>query len=305
MASDISNIIKEELANTLEQLLSKTSKVEEVVEADISEFETSQSVEVSVKFDFQDITTSWKFFVPTIAATKFEYYMLGGMGDLKEHIDDEITDAVNEIISNVCGSMSTASNAQGFDDLGSVKFEVQGSEIVDSSRLSESVNLYKFLLSMDDEKLPILVSFDDIIIPFIASITGKESAPAPASSAAPSASMPTANNIGMPTHGTSDSASSLLALLGEESVDNLKLLFNIKLKLSVRLGTKIFLLKDILKWDIGEIIELEQMVNEPLEILVNGIKIGEGEAVIVEGKFGLKIRNIGNDSSVLSQIGLG
>ena len=30
--------------------------------------------------------------------------MLGGMGDLKEHIDDEITDAVNEIVSNICGS---------------------------------------------------------------------------------------------------------------------------------------------------------------------------------------------------------
>lgn len=34
------------------------------------------------------------------------------------------------------------------------------------------------------------------------------------------------------------------------------------------------------------------MVNEPLEILVNGIKIGEGEAVIVEGKFGLKVKKI-------------
>ena len=47
-------------------------------------------------------------------------------------------------------------------------------------------------------------------------------------------------------------------------------------------------MKDILRWDVGEIIELEQMVNEPLEILVNGVKIGEGEAVIVEGKLDLK-----------------
>ncbi len=308
MASDISNIIKEELANTLEQLLSKTSKVEEVSVADISEFETSQSVEVSVKFDFKDISTSWKFFVPTISATKFEYYMLGGMGDLKEHIDDEITDAINEIISNVCGSMSTASNAQSFDDLGSVKFEVQSSEIVDSSRLSESSNVFKFLLSMDDEKLPVLISFDDIIVPFISSITGNAPEITATDTSMPSSDsgMPAVGNVGsMPTANVSDSASSLLALLGEESVDNLKLLFNIKLKLSVRLGTKLFLLKDILRWDIGEIIELEQMVNEPLEILVNGNKIGEGEAVIVEGKFGLKIRSIGTDASVLSQIGLG
>jgi len=302
LASDLSNIIKDELANTLEQLLSKTSKVEEVVEANVSEFDASQSVEVRVKFEFKDISTSWVFFVPTIAATKFEYFMLGGMGDLKEHIDDEITDAVNEIISNVCGSMSTASNAQGFDDLGSVKFEVQGNEIVDSSKLSEASNLYKFLLSMDDEKLPVLISFDKIILPFISAITGNEQIPDTSNAQVVTAATP----MGVaPAAATSDSASSLLALLGEESVDNLKLLFNIKLKLSVRLGTKLFLLKDILRWDIGEIIELEQMVNEPLEILVNGVKIGEGEAVIVEGKFGLKIRNIGNDASVLSQIGIG
>ena len=79
----------------------------------------------------------------------------------------------------------------------------------------------------------------------------------------------------------------------------------IKLKLSVRLGTRIFLLKDILRWDVGEIIELEQMVNEPLDILVNGVKIGEGEAVIVENKFGLKIRSIGDEASRLSQIKMG
>ena len=29
-----------------------------------------------------------------------------------------------------------------------------------------------------------------------------------------------------------------------------------------------------MRWDVGEIIELEQMVNEPLEILINGVKIG-------------------------------
>ncbi len=73
---------------------------------------------------------------------------------------------------------------------------------------------------------------------------------------------------------------------------NLELLYNVRLKLSVRLGTKVVLLKDILRWDVGEIIELEQMVNEPLEILINGVKIGEGEAVIVEGKFGLKIKKM-------------
>jgi flagellar motor switch protein FliN/FliY len=94
-------------------------------------------------------------------------------------------------------------------------------------------------------------------------------------------------------------AASVLSLLGVESTENLKLLFNVKLKLSVRLGTKTFLLKDIVNWDIGHIIELEQMVNEPLDILINGTKVGEGEAVIVEGRFGIKIRTIGEKQLVL------
>jgi flagellar motor switch protein FliN/FliY len=85
----------------------------------------------------------------------------------------------------------------------------------------------------------------------------------------------------------------ILSLLGEESIDNLKLLLDIKFKLSVRLGTKTLLLKDVLTWDTGSIIELSQMVNEPLDILVNEVKIGEGEAVIVDNRFGIKIKSIG------------
>ena len=71
------------------------------------------------------------------------------------------------------------------------------------------------------------------------------------------------------------------------------MLFDIKMKLSVRLGTKVCLLRDVISWDIGEIIELSQMTNEPLDILVNGVIIGKGEAVIVDGKFGVKIKSIG------------
>jgi flagellar motor switch protein FliN/FliY len=98
LASDLSSFLKDELANTLEQLLSKKVIIDSVNESNAQDLEDSQCIEVSIKFDFADISSTWKFFIPTNTATKFEYFMLGGMGDLKEHIDDEITDAVNEII---------------------------------------------------------------------------------------------------------------------------------------------------------------------------------------------------------------
>lgn len=301
MASDLSNIIKDELANTLEQLLSKSSKIEEVKEANIDSLEASQCIEGNVKFDFKDTSTAWSFYVPTATATKFEYLMLGGMGDLKEHIDDEITDAVNEIISNICGSIATSINAQGFPDVSGIKNEMQGSSIVDCSSCKDKENVYEFIVSLDSEKFVIVIAFDEIILPFIGGITGNEVED----------SSPDMQNMGndiadAPRAEVAPAGveNSLASVLSDESTKNLKLLFDIKLKLSVRLGTKFFLLKDILGWDVGEIIELEQMVNEPLEVLINGIKIGEGEAVIVEGKFGLKIKNIGNSSSMLGQIGL-
>ena len=289
MASDLSNIFKEELSNTLEQLLSKSSQVEDVSSLISEEFEVTQLVECTVKFDFKGISSNIIFYVPTLTATKFEYLMLGGMGDLKEHIDDEITDAVNEIISNICGSFCTSTNAQGLADVGSIKSEVKSANVIDGSLLSSKSNLFKMTLSLENEKLAIIVTFDGIISPFFSSITGVVSENSEVKSSEVVA--PLSNNI----HLTQPSV---------QTPKNLELLYNIKLKLSVRLGTKVVLLKDILRWDVGEIIELEQMVNEPLEVLVNGVQIGVGEAVIVEGKFGLKIKKIGNEDFRLNQIGL-
>jgi flagellar motor switch protein FliN/FliY len=292
LASDLSNILKDELSNTLEQLLSKSSQVESINELNIENFASSQLIESMVKFDFNNISSTWSFFIPTISATKFEYLMLGGMGDLKEHLDDEITDAVNEIISNICGSICTSANAQGFADISSVKSSVISSTIKEHDILRSKNNAFEFIVSLDDEKLPLIISFDELFLPFLSSITGKENTSIPVIAVKKEESI------------DASGASSHMNINNIKTPKNLDLLYNVKLKLSVRLGTKIVLLKDILTWDVGEIIELEQMVNEPLEILVNGVKIGEGEAVIVEGKFGLKIKHIGNDNLKINQVGL-
>jgi flagellar motor switch protein FliN len=289
LASDLSNILKEELSNTLEQLLSKSSQVESIVPLAIENFDSTQMVQCTVKFDFKGVSSNINFYIPTLTATKFEYLMLGGMGDLKEHLDDEVTDAINEIVSNICGSFCTSVNAQGLSDIGSIKSEVKNSAIVEGASLSSQQNIYTMTLSLDSEKLAVVISFDGIVLPFFSSITGVVSS----DSEIKNEIAPVQNN-----------SNNSHAPHNVQLPKNLELLYNIKLKLSVRLGTKVVLLKDILRWDVGEIIELEQMVNEPLEILVNGVQIGVGEAVIVEGKFGLKIKKIGHEDFRLNQIGL-
>lgn len=288
MASDLSNVFKNELSNTLEQLLGKKAKISETKKLD-DIFESSSFIEADVKFDIKGLSSSIVFYIPTMSATKFEYLMLGGMGDLKEDIDDETTDAVNEIVSNICGSFCTASNAQGMPDIVGMKSEIKGTKKVEKSALSGK-EIYLFNISLEEDATPILISFEKTFSPFFSLITGvndeKPVVSTPAAPVAPTITQ-TQSIVGVPNPSK-----------------NLELLYNVRLKLSVRLGTKIVLLKDILRWDVGEIIELEQMVNEPLEILINGVKIGEGEAVIVEGKFGLKIKKIINEDLKLDKIGL-
>lgn len=288
MASDLSNVFKNELSNTLEQLLGKKAKISETKKLD-DIFESSSFIEADVKFDIKGLSSAIVFYIPTISATKFEYLMLGGMGDLKEDIDDETTDAVNEIVSNICGSFCTASNAQGMPDIVGMKSEIKGTKKVEKSALSGK-EIYLFNISLEEDATPILISFEKTFSPFFSLITGvNEEKPVVSTPTAPVAPAITQTQsiVGVPNPSK-----------------NLELLYNVRLKLSVRLGTKIVLLKDILRWDVGEIIELEQMVNEPLEILINGVKIGEGEAVIVEGKFGLKIKKIINEDLKLDKIGL-
>ncbi|MCT7496593.1 FliM/FliN family flagellar motor switch protein [Aliarcobacter cryaerophilus] len=288
MASDLSNVFKNELSNTLEQLLGKKAKISETKKLD-DIFESSSFIEADVKFDIKGLSSAIVFYIPTISATKFEYLMLGGMGDLKQDIDDETTDAVNEIVSNICGSFCTASNAQGMPDIVGMKSEIKGTKKVEKSALSGK-DIYLFNISLEEDATPILISFEKTFSPFFSLITGvndeKPVVSTPPAPAAPTITQ-TQSIVGVPNPSK-----------------NLELLYNVRLKLSVRLGTKIVLLKDILRWDVGEIIELEQMVNEPLEILINGVKIGEGEAVIVEGKFGLKIKKIINEDLKLDKIGL-
>jgi flagellar motor switch protein FliN/FliY len=288
LASDLSNVFKNELSNTLEQLLGKKAKISETKKLD-DIFDSSSFIEADVKFDIKGLSSAIVFYIPTISATKFEYLMLGGMGDLKEDIDDETTDAVNEIVSNICGSFCTASNAQGMPDIVGMKSEIKGTKKVEKSALSGK-DIYLFNISLEEDATPILISFEKTFSPFFSLITG-------VNDEKPVVSTPTA-----PVAPTITQTQSIVGVPNPSK--NLELLYNVRLKLSVRLGTKIVLLKDILRWDVGEIIELEQMVNEPLEILINGVKIGEGEAVIVEGKFGLKIKKIINEDLKLDKIGL-
>ena len=90
--------------------------------------------------------------------------------------------------------------------------------------------------------------------------------------------------------------------LNNEEMNNISLIMDVKLPVKVRIGKKKMLLKDVLNMDIGSVVELNQLANDPLEILVDNNVIAEGEVVIVDGNFGVQITTIGTRRERLAKL---
>ena len=87
-----------------------------------------------------------------------------------------------------------------------------------------------------------------------------------------------------------------------EEMRNIGLIMDVRLPIRVRIGSKRMLLKDVLTMDIGSVIELNQLANDPLEILIGDKVIALGEVVIIDGNFGIQITQIGSKRERLQQL---
>ncbi|MCI1633835.1 MAG: flagellar motor switch phosphatase FliY [Liquorilactobacillus nagelii] len=74
--------------------------------------------------------------------------------------------------------------------------------------------------------------------------------------------------------------------------DNLDLIMDVPLNLSVVLGRAEKSVRDILSFNSGSVVELNRLTDEPLEILLNGKLIATGEVVVINENFGIRITNI-------------
>lgn len=79
-----------------------------------------------------------------------------------------------------------------------------------------------------------------------------------------------------------------------ETNKNLDILMDVKLQLTVELGRAVLPIKKVLELTKGSIIELEKVAGEPVELYANGKLIANGEVVVIEDNFGLRITSITN-----------
>lgn len=79
---------------------------------------------------------------------------------------------------------------------------------------------------------------------------------------------------------------------GATAARDLEMIMDIPVKLTVELGRTKLTIKQLLELAQGSVIELEGLAGEPMDILINGYLIAQGEVVVVEDKYGIRITEI-------------
>ena len=209
--------------------------------------------------------------------TKLADFMLAGDGESKDEIDDDTKDAVQELTSQLLSSLNVP-----FEEAFSNKFSFKSEDVIKntSSSLFQCSEYYCIDLTGDVDGAELNFRFVcDTNIE--AKLGGQED-----------------NNL------VDDG--SIEALLGNAGISfddepaessgntpkNLDLLLDIDIPISVRMGSAKLFLKDILGLGPGNIVELEQNADDPIELAINDKVIARGEVVIVDGYFGFRIKEI-------------
>ena len=74
--------------------------------------------------------------------------------------------------------------------------------------------------------------------------------------------------------------------------NDINMILDIPVQLTVELGRKRIPIKHILQLAQGSVVELEALAGEPMDVLVNGYLIAQGEVVVVNDKFGIRLTDI-------------
>lgn len=115
-------------------------------------------------------------------------------------------------------------------------------------------------------------------------VSGEAGATAEQSVPSSAASAKTATPVPMPELQASRSTGT--------QAQNLDMILDIPVTLSVELGKTKIQVRNLLQLAQGSVVELERLAGEPMDVLVNGYLIAQGEVVLVNDKFGIRLTDI-------------
>jgi flagellar motor switch protein FliN/FliY len=86
-------------------------------------------------------------------------------------------------------------------------------------------------------------------------------------------------------------------------MNELDMILDIPVQIAVELGRTKITIKNLLQLAHGSVVELDAMAGEPLSVFVNGTLIAQGEVVVVNDKFGIRLTDIVTPSERARKIG--
>jgi flagellar motor switch protein FliN len=83
---------------------------------------------------------------------------------------------------------------------------------------------------------------------------------------------------------------------------NINLILDVAVTLSLEVGRARMSVRDLLQLAPGAIVELDRLAGEPLDVLVNGVRIARGEVVVVNDKFGIRLIDVVSQTERMEQV---
>lgn len=285
--SDFAGVFAQEAVATIEGLTGQTPKIVLKEAEDISIVSNVIPPIALVHISFSgDATGRGIVMMPPQLATALGDMMLGGEGEGQDTMSDEDMDAAKEIVSNIVGAMSTTLGSQ--KELPKLTIKPEKADFIPENgevNLDKYAKMFVFTFTMGSINSLIMLAVDDAINDALSSRKTPDT----------SYAKPTGNIFDAPVQEPS-------VKLEDAEMKNISLIMDVKLPVRVRIGKKKMLLKDVLSMDIGSVIELNQLANDPLDILVDDNVIAQGEVVIVDGNFGVQVTSIGTKRDRLNKL---
>jgi len=287
--SDFMKLFEDETVGTIEALIGTAPSLALKEEQELSIISNIVPPIVLVKIKVSgDVEADAMVALPPNLAASLSDMMMGEEASDREDVSDDDLDAAKEIVSNIFGAISNTLSAQ--KELPVLSFSIDSIEFVSQDEEISLENFSKmYVYKFELDALSSLMMF--IIDEKLNGVLNGESEEASSSTSQETAVTASSGECGEEK-----------VNLSPEEMNNISLIMDVKLPVRVRIGKKRMLLKDVLNMDIGSVIELNQLANDPLEILVDNHVIAQGEVVIVDGNFGVQITTIGTKKERLNQL---
>ncbi|MDH4945334.1 flagellar motor switch protein FliY [Sulfurimonas sp. C5] len=290
--SDFIKLFEDETVATIEALVGSAPSLTLKEEQELSIISNIVPPIVLVKLKISgDIEADAMVALPPNLSTSLSDMMMGEEASDREDVSDDDIDATKEIVSNIFGAVANTLSAQ--KELPVLSFSIDSIEFIGESEdvsLEQFSKMYVYKFSLDSLNSLLMFIIDDKLTSKLYGGASEE--------AVTEISIDAPTSVATPAKPCNETK----VKLSDEEMSNISLILDVKLPVKVRIGKKRMLLKDVLNMDIGSVIELNQLANDPLEILVDNHVIAEGEVVIVDGNFGVQITSIGSKKDRLNKL---